>query len=83
MMKLEAEMTYRLKVRGPLPATEGSPVGACEYWEMTEGTITGDRIWARIAMPGGDWMVVSADRFRRQDVWSVGFSRRSFSDSAR
>ena len=68
MMKLEPEMTYRFKVRGPLAATEGSPVGAREYWEMTEGTLTGDRIRARIAMPGGDWMVVSADRFGRPDV---------------
>ena len=68
MIQLKHEMTYRLKVTGPLTATEGSPVGAREYWQMTEGTLTGDRIKAKIAMPGGDWMVVSADRFGRPDV---------------
>jgi hypothetical protein len=68
MIALKHEMTYRLKVTGPLAATDGSPVGAREYWEMTEGTLTGDRIEAKVAMPGGDWMVVSSDRFGRPDV---------------
>ena len=68
MIALHHEMTYRLKVSGPLAATEGSPVGAREYWEMTEGELVGDRIKARIAMPGGDWMVVGEDRFGRPDV---------------
>jgi len=35
---------------------------------MTEGTLTGDRINATIAMPGGDWNVVGTDRFGRPDV---------------
>jgi hypothetical protein len=68
MIALELEMTYRLKVTGPLAATEGSPVGAREYWEMTEGHLTGKRIRPKVAMPGGDWMVVSSDRFGRPDV---------------
>jgi hypothetical protein len=68
MITLQHEMTYQLKVTGPLNATEGSPVGAREYWKMTEGTLTGERIKAKIAMPGGDWMVVSPDRFGRPDV---------------
>ena len=38
MIALEYEMTYRLKVTGPLAATDGSPVGAREYWEMTKAT---------------------------------------------
>jgi hypothetical protein len=65
MLALQPEMTYRFKVTGPLAATEGSPVGAREYWEMTEA---GDRIKAKVAMPGGDWMVVGTDRFGRPDV---------------
>ena len=68
MISLQHEMTYQFKVRGPLAATQGSPVGAREYWEMTEGKLSGDRIKAKIAMPGGDWMVVSADRFGRPNV---------------
>ena len=68
MPELLREMTYRLRVSGPLAATEGSPTGTREYWEMTEGTLTGARINAKIAMPGGDWMLVSADRFARPEV---------------
>ena len=30
-------MSYRFRVRGPLASTDGSPRGACRYWEMTEG----------------------------------------------
>ena len=67
-MKLEHEMTYRLRVSGPLAATEDSPRGARQYWEMTEGTLKGARIDARIAMPGGDWFLVGTDRFGRPDV---------------
>jgi hypothetical protein len=35
---------------------------------MTAGTLKGDRIDARIAMPGGDWMARSPDGFWRPDV---------------
>ena len=68
MPELRHEITYRFRVRGPLAATEGAPGGTREYWEMTEGTLMGARINARIAMPGGDWMSLSADRFGRPDV---------------
>ena len=68
MPELRHEMTYRFRVRGPLAATEGAPGGTRAYWEIAEGTLTGARINARIAMPGGDWMGLSADRFGRPDV---------------
>ena len=68
MIELRYEMTYRFRVRGPLPATDGSPRGARQYWEMTEGTLRGERIQARIAMPGGDWHVIGSDQFGRPDV---------------
>jgi hypothetical protein len=32
---------------------------------MSEGTLTGDGINARIAMPGGDWYSPGADGFGR------------------
>jgi len=67
-MKLEFEMTYRLKVKGPLPPTDGSPRGPRQYWEMAEGTLTGKRINATITMPGSDWMNVGSDGFWRPDV---------------
>jgi hypothetical protein len=68
VITLQHEMTYRFKVRGPMPATEGSPRGARQYWEMSEGTLTGDRIRASLAMPGGDWHLIGTDRFGRPDV---------------
>jgi hypothetical protein len=81
MVTLEHEMTYRLKVTGPLAATEGSPVGVREYWEMTEGTLTGDRIKAKIVMPCGDWCVVGTGddqvHLRGSTEVFVGFSRRT------
>jgi hypothetical protein len=54
MPGLEHEMTCRLRVTGPLARTTGSPAGEREYWEMTEGALTGPRISAPIAMPGGE-----------------------------
>src|SRR5262245_58406093 len=68
MPTLHREMTYRLTVKGPLEPTEGSPLGGRQYFEMTSGTLKGDRINARIAMPGGDWMRRSDDGFWRPDV---------------
>jgi Protein of unknown function (DUF3237) len=68
MLGLEHEMTYRLRVTGPLSRTTGSPTGEREYWEMTEGALTGPRISARIARPGGDWMAVGEDGYNRPDV---------------
>jgi len=55
MIALERAMTYRLRVRGPMPSTAGSPGGELQYWERTSGELTGPNIRAEIAMPGGDW----------------------------
>lgn len=68
MPTLHREMTYRLTTRGPLAPTEGSPLGERQYFEMTAGTLIGDRINATIAMPGGDWMSHGPDGFWRPDV---------------
>ena len=68
MISLEKEMTYRVKVRGPLSSTAGAPLGEMEYWEMAEAWLEGPRIKARSTMPGGDWMRVGADGLWRPDV---------------
>jgi hypothetical protein len=68
MPSLEFEMTYRLRVRGPLPPTQGSPRGARVYWEMAEATLEGPRIKAESAMPGMDWFAPGDDGFGRPDV---------------
>ena len=68
MLTLEHEMTYRFRTRGPLPSTGGSPLGERQYYEMTEGELSGPRIHARLVMPGGDWYRVGSDGFGRPDV---------------
>jgi hypothetical protein len=73
MMTLEHELTYRLKVRGPLGTTEGSPIGARQYWEMSEATLTGPRINAKLGMPGGVFCTTPAwsndrPRLRRRQM---------------
>jgi hypothetical protein len=68
MPDLELEMTYRFRTRGPLKSASGAPPGEREYWEMSEGTLTGPRITARIVMPGGDWFRRGSGEFGRPDV---------------
>jgi Protein of unknown function (DUF3237) len=68
MPELEYAFTYRLRVRGPLPPTKGSPRSERLYWEMTEATLEGPAIKARTTMPGGDWFAPGADGFGRPDV---------------
>ena len=69
MIELEHVLTYRFSIRGPLAeSTEGSPLGSRQYWEMSEGTLTGSGVNATIGMPGGDWNRVSPDGFGRPDV---------------
>jgi hypothetical protein len=66
---LEYVFDYDLtRLRGPLASTAGSPTGTKQYSEMTEGTLSGERIRATMALPGGDWMTDGGDRFGRPDV---------------
>lgn len=67
-MQLEFVMTYHFTMKGPIASTQQSPTGDKEYWEMSEGIITGDRINAKIASPGGDWMNLPTDGYSRPDV---------------
>lgn len=68
MIGLVREMIYRVRPAGPLPATEGSPRGPRQYWEMAEAELEGPRIRARTQFAGGDWMQVGPDGFWRPDV---------------
>jgi hypothetical protein len=67
MIMLEREMTYRVKVRGPL-SVAGAPLGEIRYFEMSDAWLDGPRIKARAAMPGGDWMRVGVDGLWRPNV---------------
>lgn len=68
MIGLEYEMTYRETIDGPLPSTHGSPFGERLCWKIAAATLVGDRINAKLAMPGTDWMRLGADGIRRQDL---------------
>jgi hypothetical protein len=68
MIALEYELTYRLRPVGPMPATEGSPYGARQYWEMADAELDGPRVNAKARYPGIDWFRPGSDGFGRPDV---------------
>lgn len=68
MIELEYEMTYRETIEGPLAPTTGSPLGERLCWQVTTGTLKGERVNASLAMPGTDWMRPGPDGLRRQDL---------------
>ena len=65
---LEFELTYRVRTVNPLEPTAGSPYGAKQYWQVSEATLEGPRLSAKLASTGMDWMLVGADGFWRPDV---------------
>jgi hypothetical protein len=67
-LQLEFAMTYVVQTSNPLDPTTGSPWGARQYWQVSEATLDGPRIKARLATTGLDWMGVSDDGFWRPDV---------------
>ncbi|HEX3650733.1 MAG TPA: DUF3237 domain-containing protein [Pseudonocardiaceae bacterium] len=68
MIGLVPEMTYTVRTTQPLQPTDGSPWGARQYWQVSAATLRGDRVDARLAATGGDWMWMSPDGFWRPDV---------------
>lgn len=69
MLELEFAMTYVVRTSHPLDPTTDSPWGARQYWQVSEATLDGPQIKARLAATGLDWMGVSDDGFwRRPDV---------------
>jgi hypothetical protein len=48
MLILKQELIYQLTTKGPLPTTSGSSMGERQYWEMSEGILTGEKIRTRI-----------------------------------
>jgi hypothetical protein len=69
MIGLEREMIYRVRPRGPLGRTDGSPTGVREYWEFSEAELSGPRIQAKVHGMGSDWFcVASSDGLSRPEV---------------
>jgi hypothetical protein len=52
----------------PLSPTDGSPFGPRQYWQVSEVSLDGDRIHARLASTGIDWMSMGPDGLYRPDV---------------
>jgi hypothetical protein len=51
-----------------LNPTAGAPSGARQYWQVSEASLEGPRINAKLAATGIDWMLVGDDGFWRPDV---------------
>jgi hypothetical protein len=62
------EMIYRVRTTEPLSPTDGSPFGPRQYWQVSEASLDGDRIHARLASTGIDWMSMGPDGLYRPDV---------------
>jgi hypothetical protein len=67
-INLEREMTYRVRTSHPLEPTHGSPLGTRQYWQVSEASLYGPRIKAKLAATGIDWMGVANDGFWRPNV---------------
>lgn len=67
-MHLEPVMTYTVKTTIPLGPTSGSPKGTRQFWQVSEATLSGPKIHAKLAGAGLDWMAMSDDGFWRPDV---------------
>src|SRR4051794_38830565 len=68
MIGLVPEMTYRVRTTHPLAPTQDSPNGVIQYWQVSEAELTGERIQAKLAVTGSDWMRMSPDGYWRPDV---------------
>jgi hypothetical protein len=66
-VRLADEMVYRETIEGPWGPTTGSPFGARVCWSVTDATLRGPRIDARLVMPGADWIRLGPDGIRRPD----------------
>jgi hypothetical protein len=52
--ELEYAMTYVVRTSDPLDPTTDSPWGAQQYWQVSEATLDGPDINARLAATGVD-----------------------------
>ena len=65
-MKLVQEFTMSATLKPPLPIGPG-PIGTRLYYEVTGGTVSGDRLKGKV-LSGGEWALVGTDGFLRVDV---------------
>jgi hypothetical protein len=65
-MDLVQEFTYTATLKPPLPIGPG-PIGTRMYYEVTGGSVSGDRLHGAV-LGGGEWALFGPDGFVRIDV---------------
>ena len=65
--RLLHEFTYRAVIGSPHEVGVG-PLGHRQFYEVTSGSIEGERLRGKLIGPAGDWMLVGTDGFMRMDV---------------
>jgi hypothetical protein len=65
-MKLVEEFTFSARLKPPVPVGAG-PIGTRMYYEVADGTVTGERLRGKV-LGGGEWALIGPDGFLRVDV---------------
>ena len=65
-MEMIQECVFAANLHPPVPIGEG-PIGNRVYYEIREGTVTGDRLNGKI-LGGGEWALIGPDGYLRVDV---------------
>jgi hypothetical protein len=66
-MELKPAFTMRAMLRPPVDYGTG-PFGHRQFFEVTGGSVTGERLNGQVLTGGGDWITVGGDGFGRLDV---------------
>jgi hypothetical protein len=66
-ISLEYECSYRGSLRPPLDIGQG-PYGSRNFFEVTGGDVTGERLNGKLLTGGGDWALIGPDGWARLDV---------------
>ena len=67
MLQLDYEFTYTAQLKQPLNVGAG-PYGARMVYEVSGGTVTGNRLSGTVLGGGADWMLIGPDGCGRLDV---------------
>jgi len=65
-MNFVEEFTVAATLKPPLPIGAG-PIGTRMYYEVTDGTLSGERLRGKL-LGGGEWALIGPDGFLRIDV---------------
>ena len=65
-MRLVHEFTFNATLKPPLAIGPG-PIGTRMYYEVTGGTVSGERLRGKV-LGGGEWALIGPDGFLRIDV---------------